>query len=196
MKDDLELWDEFRIGIESSFKMLFDIYHPQLFNYGHKFSAEDDLLEDCIQELFIKLWRNREAIKQTPSVRNYLFKAFRRILFRKISAQSKFSSLDSAEESIPFEIELPHDLKLISEERLQAIRKELTLALSKMSPRQREIIHLKFFEDMSYEEIAKVMDLSAKSTYKLLYRAIDSLKEHISPLNLLVLLVVMRSLGR
>lgn len=192
MKDDLELWEEFRLGIESSFKSLFDSYYQQLFNYGHKFCVEDEVLEDSVQELFIKLWKNRERLNSTPSVKNYLFKAFRRVLFRKLAEQHRFSGIKA---EFPFEIELAHDYTMISEERMRSLRAQLSRALEKMSPRQREIIHLKFFEDMSYEEIARVMNLSPKSTYKLLYRAIDSLKEHMSPINLLILLSLLKNMS-
>ncbi len=196
MKEDLILWEEFRLGIETSFKTLFIHYHAQLFNYGHKFTSDDELIEDVVQELFIKLWRNRESINNTPSVKNYLYKAFRRIIVRKLTYNSRFTSLSSDDKDLPFQIELSHDHKMISDERLQSIRRQLNKALEQMTARQREIIHLRYFEDMSYEEIAEVMDLSTKSTYKLLYRAIDSLKEYISPINLLALLIIIRSMQK
>lgn len=192
MTDELTLWEEFRLGIECSFKSLFDTYYQQLFNYGRKFSRDEEIIEDCIQELFIKLWRNRDTLGATSSVKNYLYKAFRRILFRKLSQAGRFSPLSEAPE-LPFEIELAHDHVMISRERLSSIRIQLERALEKMSPRQREIIHLKYFEDMSYEEIAEILNLSTKSTYKLLYRAIDSLREHLSPINLLMILVILKN---
>ncbi len=43
-----------------------------------------------------------------------------------------------------------------------------------MSPRQREIIHLRYYEEMEYDEIAVIMQLSVSSTYKLVYKAIDT----------------------
>ncbi|MNR65987.1 RNA polymerase sigma factor [compost metagenome] len=63
-----------------------------------------------------------------------------------------------------------------------------------MTARQREIIHLRFFEELPYTDIAEIMGLSTKDTYKLYYRALDSLKKHFGRFGLLVLLYLLNQL--
>lgn len=191
MKDESQWWEMFRMGDEASFKSIFERYQSLLFNYGYKFTQDENLIDDCVQELFVKLWYNRENLGDTASVKNYLFKSFRRILSRKLERASRFLSLQTiSSEKLPFDIELPSDVDLMRKERLAEIRQQLSQALDKMSPRQREIIHLRYFEEMTYEEIADVMGLSIKDTYKLFYRAMDSLRKHIGKINLLALLSI------
>ncbi|PSL34970.1 RNA polymerase sigma factor [Chitinophaga ginsengisoli] len=191
MREDNVIWNAFRYGDESSLKVIFDEYYTPLFNYGHKFSQDDHLIEDALQDLFIKLWKNRNNIKETESVKNYLYKAFRRVLLRKLDVQQRKYNFTVLEQGLDWSQELGYDQTLISRERLEKIRKNLATALEKMSPRQREIIHLRYYEEMEYEEIAELMQLSVSSTYKLVYKAIDTLRNHLSRTDLLLLSILL-----
>jgi RNA polymerase sigma factor (sigma-70 family) len=187
MREDKVIWDAFRFGDESSLKLIFEEFYTPLFNYGHKFSMDDHLIEDTLQDLFVKLWKNRDNIKETGSVKNYLYKSFRRVLLRRLDAEQRKYSFSALEEGLDRIQELGYDQVLISRERLEKISKNLSVALEKMSPRQREIIHLRYYEEMEYEEIAVLMQLSVSSTYKLVYKAIDTLRNHLSKTDLLLL---------
>jgi len=191
MASEQEVWDEFRSGDEGAFKVVFDTYYDPLFNYGHKFSPDDHIIEDVIQDLFVKLWVGRASIKQTGSVKNYLYKAFRRRLFRKLDYAPKIMSVPDTEQDFPFNIELGHDQQIISTERIENIRRNLTVALENMTSRQREIIHLRYFEELEFPEIADVMQLSQKATYKLLYRAIDALKKNLPRFDYLLIIYLL-----
>lgn len=173
-------WDEFREGDERAFQLLFNTYRLRLYNYGRKFSPDELAIEDAIQDLFVKLWLNRTSIKETPSVKNYLYKAFRRTLFRKLEYATPLLDFFESEKDYHFQIELGHDVTLIQAEHQRQLKENLEKALEKMSPRQREIIHLKYYEGLEYEEIAEIMGISSSSTYKLLYKALDSLKNQLS----------------
>ncbi|PKK37231.1 hypothetical protein BWI96_07750 [Siphonobacter sp. SORGH_AS_0500] len=173
-------WDEFRAGDEQAFQLLFNTYRRRLYNYGRKFSPDELAIEDAIQDLFVKLWLNRTSIKETPSVKNYLYKAFRRTLFRKLEYATPLLDFFESEVDYTFQIELGHDVTMIQAEHQQKLKENLEKALEKMSPRQREIIHLKYYEGLEYEEIAEILGISSSSTYKLLYKALDSLKAHLS----------------
>ena len=195
MKDELLWWDMVRAGDENSFKKLFERYHSTLFNYGYKFTKDEDIIEDSVQEIFVIIWCKRDNIGPTGSVKNYLLKSFRRLLVRAIQRDNRIFSLGNyGDSTLPFEIELPHDISMMKKERENEIRQQLDLALSKMTARQREIIHLKYFEELSYEEISDVMGLSSRDTYKLYYRAIDSLRKYMGASNLIALLVVLNYL--
>lgn len=182
MHNEKDIWDAFRYGDENSFKVIFDQFYDHLYNYGHKFTTDDFIVEEALQDLFIKLWKNKNTIGETGSVKNYLYKAFRRVLLRKLDYAPRLQLFAPADDNAPFRLELGHDDGLASHERLDEIRKSLAHALEKLSPRQREIIHLRYYEELEYEEIAAIMQLSVSSTYKLLYRAVDSLKTHFTPL--------------
>lgn len=176
------IWNTFRYGDETAFKIIFDQFYDQLYNYGHKFTIDTFIIEEALQDLFVKLWKNKDNLGETGSVKNYLYKAFRRVLLRKLDYAPRLQLFAGSDENVPFMIEPGHDNSLIQSEGLAEIRLKLVQALEKLSPRQREIIHLRYYEELEYEEIAGIMQLSVSGTYKLLYRAVDSLKAHFTPL--------------
>ncbi|WP_293884830.1 MULTISPECIES: RNA polymerase sigma factor [unclassified Sphingobacterium] len=195
MNSDQQIWQMFQVGHEPSFKILFERYNHLLFNYGFKFTQDEEIIEDSIQELFVKLWCNRETLSVDVAVKNYLFKAFRRTLIKKIEQSMRRADIaHSSLDYLPFTIELPHDLSMIRQERAQEVRDKLDQALQQMTTRQREVIHLRFFEELPYDEIAEIMGLSTKDTYKLYYRALESLRKHFGTFGLLVLLHILNEL--
>ena len=191
MKDDKLIWDDFRFGNEASFKLIFETYHTPLFNYGHKFTADDHVIQDALQNLFVKLWKNRSGIRETGSVKNYLYKSFRRVLLRMLETKHRKYEFSAQIEDSEWGARLDPDHTIVDRERLDAIRTNLALALERMSPRQREIIHLRYYEEMEYDEIAVIMQLSVSSTYKLVYKAIDTLRNHLSNRDLFLLTILL-----
>lgn len=191
MKDDKHIWDDFRFGDEAAFKFIFETYHHPLFNYGHKFTADDHVIQDALQNLFVKLWKNRGSIRETGSVKNYLYKSFRRILLRMLDLRHRKYEFSALIEDTEWSNRLESEQYNVSRERLDDIRVNLARALEKMSPRQREIIHLRYYEEIEYDEIAVIMQLSVSSTYKLLYKAIDTLRNHLSRSDLFLLTILL-----
>ncbi|MBN9381866.1 MAG: sigma-70 family RNA polymerase sigma factor [Chitinophagaceae bacterium] len=191
MEYEKKIWDTFRYGDESSFRILFDEYYAPLFNYGYKFTTDNFIIEEALQDLFVKLWKNKSSIDKTGSVKNYLYKAFRRVLLRKLEYTPRLHLFAQSDENIPFNIELGHDDVMIRGENLEETRQRLQQALAALSPRQREIIHLRYFEELDYDEIAVIMQLSVSSAYKLLYRALDSLKGQFNTLEWIAVMYVL-----
>jgi len=187
-KEEIILWSSFKEGDKPSFEKLFNQYYPVLFNYGHKFSHDNFILEESIQEMFIKLWKNRLNLGDPPVVKLYIFKAFRSILFRKVKYAASRSTVDLDDEHYDFSFTLAPELKIIEDENTEELRKTVQTALSLLTSRQREAIYLRFYEEMSYEQVAEMLQMNVKGTYKLLYRAFDRLRESLGQLLFTVLI--------
>jgi len=170
------VWNSFKNGNWISYGQLYDDHYRALNNYGYKFTKDVSLIEDAIHDLFVKLWTNRLTLGNTPpSVRNYLYKALRNILFRKIKAQSRFSSLENDDYDYTFEVSC--DNLLIEDEEEKLLRNTIKDILEKLPARQKEIVYLRFYEGLSYEEVAEVMAIDIHSVYKLWYKAMEGLKD-------------------
>jgi RNA polymerase sigma factor (sigma-70 family) len=174
-----ELWDAFRGGNEKALEGLFGTYYSVLLNYGHKFTLNRYFIEESVQELFVKLWNNRDSVGTAASVRNYLFKAYRSVLFRKLQKQAANVMEKLDDERYDFKIELAPDQKMIELESDSELRKKIEEGLAALTPRQREAIYLRFYEDLSYEEVSEILNMNVGGTYKLIYRALDRLKDHL-----------------
>lgn len=83
------LWTGFRNGDRLCLEMLVKKHYALLYDYGKKFTGDQELVKDAIQELFLVLWKNRATIGETQSVRNYLFKALRRKIERLLNAKKE-----------------------------------------------------------------------------------------------------------
>ena len=171
---ELILWRSLVRGDWDAYSRLYDAYFGLLNNYGHKFTRDTTLIEDAVHDLFVKLWTSRERLSTPPSVKNYLYKSLRNILLRKMKREEKFTDIDGREYPLNFSISYGREvIKRIEERELQ---EKIKVHIASLSPRQQEIIYLRFYEGLSYEEIADIMGISINSAYKLLYKAIESLQ--------------------
>lgn len=180
-KLDSEIWNSFKKGNEQAFNFLYKKYAQQLFKYGCEFTPDREFVKDRIHDLFIYLRRKREKLGDAPSIKAYLFKSLRRDIVRNLSKENRYPN-QLLEYGQNFEISLSHETKLINEQLIKEKKEHLERALDKLSARQREAIILFYYENLSYREIAEILEMKmVKSARKLIYRAIDTLKCEILP---------------
>jgi RNA polymerase sigma factor (sigma-70 family) len=173
--DDTMLWNSFRAGDEQAFIVIFDRSVKALHNYGVKIIRDSDLAQDTVQELFIELWKNRGTLGETDSIKAYLYKSLRRKLFRLKSKQANKLLVELPSEYF-IETSPSVEFSLVAAQSSIEQAQKLTRLLGTLSKRQREAIFLRYFEEMEYEKIATVMDLSKQVVYNLVHKAIDSLR--------------------
>ncbi len=182
-------WLSLKKGDDKAMAILYKLYANKLYNYGSKFTNDQDLIKECIQELFVTLWTRRAFLSEPPSVRNYVFKAFRLSLFKKAHMLQKQVRYKETEH-YTFHASISIEEEIISGEDNAALQSRLQATLEQLTARQREAIFLKFYEGLNYEEIAEVMDISVKGAYKVMARAIDALKDKLDREDFLLLLTL------
>jgi RNA polymerase sigma factor (sigma-70 family) len=170
------LWQRFRAGEESALEQLMLDNFQLLFRYGTKYSRNDAYIKDCIQDLFLELWNRKQFLSEDISIKPYLMASLRRRLHRGLSSQ-KWISPDAVDlDNSCFEVEFSVEDSLIREETTQAIAYEIKAHLDQLPKRQKEVVYLKFYEDLSRDEIAQVMGIHAQSVSNLLQAAFKQLK--------------------
>nr|WP_295863395.1 sigma-70 family RNA polymerase sigma factor [uncultured Chitinophaga sp.] len=189
---DKELWSWYKSGEISGLEGLYNAYYMPLTNYGFKFTEDKSFIEESIQDLFLKLWRNRDSIVTPQVVKQYLLLSFRRILLRKLEYSPSRLEEAFSGEHIPFYLELSYEHPLIRAERAAELKKKVDALMDTLTHRQREAIFLKYYEDLSYEEIAEILQINTGGTYKLVYRALERLREQFGDFSLLVLLYLLQ----
>jgi RNA polymerase sigma factor (sigma-70 family) len=174
-EDDDNLWSKFKQGDGDAFTSLYNKYITKLYNYGLRICPDNSLIEDSLHDLFVELWKNRAGIGQTTSVKAYLYRGLKNRLIKNIQKERKLSHTACDD---TFEIAFSIESAVIAEETSAEQRRNLLKAINDLSPRQKEALTLRFFDELSYHEIASVMVLPVKSVYMLIYRAIGWLKEN------------------
>lgn len=172
------LWSEFVEGDDKGLEKLYRKYFDELHAFGVRWLNDTHLAEDAIQDLFIKLLNNRKNLSVPANVRYYLFRAFRTNVLDKLRATNR-RPVTEIGEGQDFHLELNLDQHLIKSEEEAGKARLLQNALNALTSRQREAIYLKYIKGIPYQEIAMMMELTDKGTYKLMARAIQALKENI-----------------
>jgi RNA polymerase sigma factor (sigma-70 family) len=178
-----ERWNHIGQGNIEAYSETYIFYYKKLFNYGRKFTDDTALIEDGIQVVFVMIWNNREKFVDISSPHSYIFYSFRNYIFKEKKKQQKVVFQNK-------EPEFSIDNILIDKETTADLNKRLQVALISLTSRQREAIFLRFYEALSFEEVAQIMNISVKATYKLITRSLLKLKELLNiPMILLLALL-------
>ncbi|HUP10855.1 MAG TPA: sigma-70 family RNA polymerase sigma factor [Niastella sp.] len=175
---DIALWEAYQKGDQDSFALLFRRYYEPLVHYGNKLTFSSDVLEDCIQELFTELWQNKSQT-QVQSVKAYLFKSLKYKLYR---ANQRKTASPFNENNSEVLFELSHETLMIGREQDAEKMARVLQALGQLSNRQKEIIYLKFYQELTYDEVSEIMNINYQAARNLLYQSIKSLKKLLATL--------------
>ncbi len=176
-KSDEETWKLFINGHDTFFESLYDTYFKSLCDFGFRLCADRELVRDCVQDVFIKIWTNRNNLKSITSIKSYLFTALRNAIINfHASPRSKVGSLEN--DVLPtFILEYSPEEILIARETDSENLRKVVIALNNLTPRQKECIYLKYYVGLEYDEIAAIMGVSVKACYKLIGRSMEVLKD-------------------
>jgi RNA polymerase sigma factor (sigma-70 family) len=164
-------------GDKGSFLVIYETHYQALFCYGFSLSVDRELTKDCIQELFVEIWSTRYSLnRDVKNVRSYLFTWLRRKISRELSRLAKESVFNESNEDSA-SIQASYEELLIAFQQSDEKKKQLRLALAKLTRRQLEIIRLKFFENLSYRAIAERKSIAPRTVYNTIYQSIRQLRE-------------------
>jgi RNA polymerase sigma factor (sigma-70 family) len=190
-QEDKSLIVAIRSGDYDAFTLLYNKYIQPLTQYGLKFIADLPAVEDCLHDVFVWLWANRQKLDMHTSVKSYLFKAVRTTMLHWLQKQNRLRDLNPGDEhGYPFELQLTPENRVLHKESQRQLRQQIEGMLSNLTARQKEVIYLRYYEGLNFEEIARNMNLSVKACYKLMGRAITILREKI-PGSLVLLIILL-----
>jgi RNA polymerase sigma factor (sigma-70 family) len=134
--------------------------------------SDRELVKDCIHDLFFEIWKNKKKLSTPLSVKAYLIVSIQRKIIRQIK---KIRSQQNEMESLPLGIVNSKEDQIISEQYKLDQQHLINRAVNSLTKRQKEAIHLRFYENLSYEEIAGMMNISTYSIYNLVSKAIENM---------------------
>lgn len=164
-------------GDEGAFDLLFREFHPRLCAFAGNILRDVEAAEDCVQDVFVKLWTDRKKISLPQSPKAYLYAATRNCALNKIGKSAVRQAWEESErESTKTTGSLPApEMDLLRGE----TRERLTAAFKALTPRSRVAMTLRWYEEMSYAEIAQAMGISEKSVENQLARGLKALREQL-----------------
>ena len=188
-------WQRMQHGDEAALARIYQQHVHHLLNYGLRLYGSLSAVEDAVQELFTELWQHRHSSVEPQSVRFYLLKAIRNKLSRQYRRDQPFvSGWDQAPEH-PFEVEPSSEQRWIELDVADQQRDRVRAAMNALSPRQREILHLRYFNDLSYEQICDLTGLNYQSARSQVYQALKVLRTLLDKHSLSILMLFLAKLS-
>jgi RNA polymerase sigma-70 factor (ECF subfamily) len=174
--DDKSKWELFLQGDQDALSRIFLDYHDDLFNYGIKLSGNKDIVKDAIQDLFLKLWKNRNHLSAIRTIKPYLLKSLRHHVLDSIEIHKSWQSVDHEQEP-GAQITYSYEDFIIKNQVDEEIHQQVITTLNKLSTRQREAIYLRFFENLDFETVAQIMEMNVQSVRNTIYRATQLMRD-------------------
>lgn len=172
-------WERFRRGDDAAFERLYRAYHPVLFRYGRSLVHDDELVRDCLHDVFVNLHRYRATLNPAADPKLYLIGTLRRMLADHLRREQNRRERNHrwAEEALAPEETIEDTL---TEGEAQRVRlAHVQRAYAALSRRQREAIHLRFFAGLEYAQIAQLMQVSHQSAHNFVQRGLRRMEDEL-----------------
>lgn len=161
-------------GSEDLLAFMYRTYADNLYAYGLSFHSDIGIIEDAIHDVFIDIYTNEKRFADISNLKQYLKTAFRHRLLFLLQGNKRY-------------VEIFNDISdLFAEKNSQEIwieneeendkKKLVNRLLSGLTRHQREAVHLRFIEGLSYDEISEIMQINYQSAKDLIHRSVSKLR--------------------
>ena len=182
--DDNGLVQLLQKGNVEAFDSLFEVYSQKLFGFALKYFKNEADAEELVQDIFVKVWENRQTLKSELSFKSYLFtialNQIRKHFNKKAISLRYLESLQNEPEFI--------DNQAIQENDYESALNQINLIIEQMPPRRREIFMKSKLDGKSSKEIAAELNISAGTVDNQVSEALRFIRTHLKSENLALLL--------
>ena len=170
------LWKSFLSGRDDALSTIYEKLTRDLFSFGTKFTADSELIKDCIQDVFIRIYQNRAQLASTHNIKIYLLIALKNALidaYKKQQVYQKF--IDSYE--VEEQADDSEEERIIAQESATAVHDIVTKYTSLLSKRQLEIINYRFVDELAIEEIAALLNISYQTVANTIQQSLKKVRK-------------------
>lgn len=159
---------------EAAFNKLYKAFYPKLCKYAWYLVNNTYMAEEIVQEFFTKLWHKQKHLKQIESIESYFFRSVKNAAFTAYKKQHQENERKEKLETLP-QVENTEQF----DEAYFLLK--LDEAINRLPAKTRIIYCLKYKEGLSYDEIAKHLDISERTVDTHLYRGLKKLRQELQP---------------
>ncbi len=166
---------------------LYETHVDEMFAYGMAFGIDKETVLDAIHDVFLQIYERKDSLHIHSNAKFFFLSCLKNRLFTIKRKEIPFEPLEKINE-YSFSISVSGLEEIIEEEE---DRKRLTAKiesmLNRLTSKQREVVYLRYMQNLNYEEIAMLLHITPKAVRKLNYRALARMKGHYGILFLLLL---------
>lgn len=171
------LWLKFKEGDDLAFATLYHRYFDVMAKACLHITQDNEIIKDCIHDLFIEMWMSSSRLALPVSVKAYLIRSVQRKMIRQLKQMRQYYY--ASHEGALFEYYSVSSVeeKMIMKQLKQEQKESIIQAIGVLTRRQQEAVYLKFYDSLSYPEIAGIMCISTDAIYNLISKAVFNLRE-------------------
>jgi len=192
-RSDVQLMLDVKSGDDSSFELLLRKYRTPVVNFLYRMVRDAAAAEDLAQEVFLRVYRARGQYLPTAKFTTWMFRIATNLAFNALrdgryhqlevsinrSAVDRLGDGESEQPALEIADRQPSiELELIRRDRAELIRR----AVESLPEKQRAAVLLHKYQEMDYDEIARVLGCSESALKSLLFRAYETLRAELAPL--------------
>ncbi len=163
---------------------LFNYYYPRLYNFSKAFLKLEDGIDDILQEVFVKIWKNRRNIENSYTFESYIFTITRNQLLNEL--RSRLNNQKTRDRI--FQSAVGSEYLSFETAEFDELTKKVELLIEELPARQKEVFKLSRIEGLSHKEIAEKLNITAKTVEYHITQAITYIKGKLEAFGLVSLL--------
>ena len=185
-RSDVQLMLDVRAGDESSFELLLRRYRTPLVNFLCRMVRDRAAAEDLAQEVFLRVYRARKKYAPSAKFTTWLFRIATNLALNALR-DGRYRQLEVSLDEPPGDeqpaLDLPDRRPSIEEQMMRRDRAtKVWRAVSALPEKQRAAVLLHKYQELDYDEIARILDCSESALKSLLFRAYEALRVQLAPL--------------
>lgn len=188
-RTDVQLMLDVKAGDDQSFELLLRKYRIPLVNFLYRMVRDTAVAEDLAQEVFLRVYRAREDYAPSAKFTTWMFRIATNLALNSVRDNrhrqleiSMDQPVDSGEEEIPA-LEVPDRAPNVEQHLVARSRAEMVVkAIHALPEKQRAAVLLHKYQELDYDEIARVLECSESALKSLLFRAYETLRVELAPL--------------
>ena len=177
IKDELMLhWNAFLAGNDDGFSKIYEKLADELLSFGTMLTHDHELIRDCIQELFLRIYQNKENLSSVKNIKIYMLIALKNALtnaHKKNQTYRKFIDLHEIEEEPATDSE---EERMIIQEYETSIQNTTSIYLSMLTERQRKIICYRYMDGLSLGEISQLLGINYQSVENSIQKSLKKMR--------------------
>ena len=175
--DHIRLFSKFIEGDDEAFSFFYEFFINDLYAYGISLGGEKEVVKDAIQDLFLKIYFEEKNFSSIDHLKYFLLKSIKNRLYNIYKSKAVSASTAISEDVLEFSIATTVLDEIIDEEDRTIIKQQVDALLLNLTARQKEAIYLRFIQELEYEEIAEIMNITQHAARKLISRSLKRLRD-------------------
>lgn len=169
-------------GNEKAFERLYFLFSEKIYHISRKMNLCHEDAEGVVQEVFLKIWKNRSKLDPELSINAYLIAIVRSLVIKKAKKDARFYAFQQYKIPLLQQItSASADDEMIFSE-FSILTQEI---IGQLPPAQKKIFQLRYLENLSVAEIAEQLNISKRTVENQIFRSTSLVKEKLSKLKII-----------